>query len=148
VAKLATNLRPTSLRRAIAALARLVVAAVVVCGLPQSGARYFYCEALGLSSTDPCVQAAEHRGAECPAQFEERPIDCCKVVRLPLLPRAARIAEAGIARSRWVALLPPVHTSPVRDGFAEAPPVRVLQRWRAPPRTSERVHKHVMVFLT
>jgi hypothetical protein len=103
---------------------------------------------MGLSSTDPCMQPAEHRGGECPTQFEERPIDCCKVVRLPLLPRAARIAQAGIEASPWVALLPPVHASPVLDSAAEAPPRCVLERWRAPPRISERVHEHVMVFLT
>jgi hypothetical protein len=137
-----------SLRRAIVALARVLVAAVVVCGLAQAGARYFYCEALGFSCTDPCAQPAEHRRAECPTRVEQRPIDCCKVVRLPLLPRAAKAAEAGIEPSPWVALLPPVHASPVLDGFAEAPPRRVLERWRAPPRTSQRVHERVMVLLT
>jgi hypothetical protein len=148
VVKLATNLRRTSLRHAIAVLARLLVAVVVVCGVTQSGARYFYCEALGLSITDPCVCPAEHRGTECPVQFEPRPVDCCKVVRLPVVPRAARLAEAGIEPSPWVALLPPLHGSRGLDGFAEPPPRRVLQRWRAPPRTSERVHEQVSVFLT
>jgi hypothetical protein len=149
VASFATIRRRVSLRRASVALARVFVAAVVVCGLLQSGARFFYCEGHGLSLTDPCVQPSAHPRADCQTtSLEQRPIDCCEVIQLPSLPRATQLADAAVEPSPWVAVLPVDRPSPLMDGPDETPSRRTLQRWRAPPRTSDRVHAHVMVFLT
>jgi hypothetical protein len=136
-------------RRAAVALGYLLLAFAVVCGIAQSGSRYFYCEALGLMPSDPCVEAA--RGGEtdpCGTSLSEKLADCCEVVTLPAMPEAARAASPTVVPPAVVAIVP-------GGGLAEPPPApalrdsnRFFERWRPPPRSSSEIRAQLMVFLT
>jgi hypothetical protein len=141
--------RPRGLPRALVlAAARLVLALAVICGTTQSGARYFYCEALGLSTSDPCAASAQG-GDACPVKsVEPQSIDCCSIVTLPSMPDGARAYERTVAPAGVVALLPASDyvgpRSPPRvEGFA-----RTALRIERPPRPGGELRTQLMVFLT
>jgi hypothetical protein len=135
-------------RALVLAAARLLLALAVICGAVQSGARYFYCEAQGLSSSDPCASSARGGGG-CPFKSVERQsVDCCSILTLPSRPDGARAQERTVAPAGMVALLPASEymgpRSPLRvEGFARAP-----LRIERPPRPGGELRTQVMVFLT
>jgi hypothetical protein len=126
----------------------LLLALAMISGTLQAGARYFYCEALGLSASDPCLARA-HSGNPCPFQsIERQSIDCCSVITLPSIPQGASADEHKVPPASFVAILPaseyarsPVGT--LADGFA-----RGVQRWERPPRPGGDLRTQLMVFLT
>ena len=134
-------------RAAIARAWCLLVAVAVLFGLVHAGARYFYCEGLGLSTTDPCVQVTGDR-APCPlASFERAPFDCCQVITMPSMPEGARSVEPPVPAAGVVAMVPPA------VGVVEPPSgsLRVAwegERWRGPPRSANERRAQLMVFLT
>jgi len=136
-------------RRSAVALGYLLLAFAVVCGIAQSGTRYFYCEALGLMHSDPCAQSA--RGGDtniCGNSLSEKPADCCEVVTLPAMPDGARVVSPSVLPAGLVAIVP-------RGWLADHPatptlrvPKRFFDRWRPPPRSAGEVCAQLMVFLT
>ncbi len=77
-------------RAALARASCLLVAIAVLLGIAQAGARYFYCEELGLSASDPCAQGAT-RLSPCPlASFGQDSFDCCQVLTMRSMPEGAR----------------------------------------------------------
>ena len=141
--------RPGGLPRGLVlAATRLLLALAVICGAVQSGARYFYCDALGLSSSDPCAASAQGGGG-CPFESVERQsVDCCSLLTLPSMPDGARAHERSVAPAGVVALLPASEYMcprlPLRvEGFA-----RAALRIERPPRPGGELRTQLMVFLT
>ncbi len=141
--------RRCNLPRAVASGVMFVLLAVaVVCGTVQTGARYFYCEGLGLSSWDPCAQGAGHR-ERCPFEsFERRTVDCCSVITLPSMPEGARAGESAVAPAGVVAVLPAVQDPAGRPRSESPRAAHANERWRKPPRSSSERRAELMVFLT
>jgi hypothetical protein len=141
--------RPRGLPRGLVlAAARLLLALAVICGAVQSGARYFYCDALGLSSSDPCAASAQSGGG-CPLEsVGPQSIDCCAIITLPAVPEGARAREQTVAPAGVVALLRATEymgpNSLLRvEGFA-----RTALRIERPPRPGGELRTQLMVFLT
>jgi hypothetical protein len=127
----------------------IVLALAVICGSLQAGARYFYCEALGLSTSDPCCSAPAHSGHDCPVQAIERAsVDCCSILTLPSMPRAASADKHGVPPAGLTAILAVEEyaRAPVRPAFAGF--ARGVQRWEGPPRPGGDPRLQTMVFLT
>jgi hypothetical protein len=141
-------------RRTIARAWCALVALSLLFGIAQARTRYFYCEALGLSATDPCSLASSGARQEppCPLPSLDRArFDCCKVVTMPSMPsmaERARSVEPSVPQTGVVALLPPAR---VADGGAPVHSARFAwegERWRGPPRASRERRAQLMVFLT
>jgi hypothetical protein len=131
----------------VSAVARLLLAFVVVAGIVHSGARYFYCEAFGLAATDPCVQSARADVESCQAgALRELRDDCCKIIILPSIPDGAR-SERPIVPPAAVALVAADRRVRAFDDES-GPQSLALARWRTPPRSIHRVRAQLMVFLT
>jgi hypothetical protein len=136
------------LPRAVGAVAHLVLAFAVVFGIVHSGGRYFYCEALGLLPSDPCVVASSDAHSKSPlCTLSERPADCCEIVTLASMPEAAQAASPSVAPAARVAVLPALWLADRVDAPAPARVDRAFERWRPPPRASNDVRAQLMVFL-
>jgi hypothetical protein len=128
--------------------ARLWLALAIMAGPVQAGARYFYCEALGLSVSDPC-SAAARSGHPCPFEsIERQSIDCCSVITLPSIPEGASAEEHAVPPARIVAILGAGEyarspSGTVAGGFAQG-----VQRWKRPPRPGGDLRTQLMVSLT
>jgi hypothetical protein len=135
-------------RAAIARACCLLVAAAVLFGVVHAGARYFYCEGLGLSTTDPCAQVAEQR-APCPlASFERAPFDCCQVLTMPSMPDGARSVAPTVPSAGVIAILPPAPAVAESQGGRSIRAAREGERWRAPPKSARERRAQLNIFLT
>ena len=143
-------------RRGMAAVAHMVLALAVVFAVVKSGGRYYYCEALGLMPSDPCAEASRAaRGApdalaeSCPDMqrtLSEHHADCCEVVTLSAMPRAAGAVGPSVAPAAWVATVPaPGLVDPTRSPELAIEPA--FDRWRPPPRDASAACAKLMVFL-
>jgi hypothetical protein len=140
--------RRVPLRAALAKVSSLLVAVAVLLGVVHAGARYFYCEGLGLSTTDPCLQAATHT-SPCPSGAFDRPeLDCCRVITMPSMPEGARSIVPVAAPAGFVAVLPPVQRADASPWNGSDLFVREGERGRAPPASSGERRARLMVFLT
>jgi hypothetical protein len=135
-------------QRLLRRVARLILAVAVLCGTFQAGARYFYCEALGLSSSDPCSQSAEHR-ERCPFDaIDLQTIDCCSVITMPSMPDGIRGSGPSVAPAGVVAVLPAVKDANA-SWWSERPrESRTRDAHRKPPRSPGERRAELMVFLT
>jgi hypothetical protein len=132
----------------VAVAARLVLAFAVLFGIAQSGSRYFYCEALGLLPSDPCAEAATEGHGKSPlGTLSEHHADCCEIVTLAAMPRAAQAAGPSVAPAPLVAVLPALRPEGAIDSAAPSCLDRGFERWRPPPRASNDVRAQLMVFL-
>jgi hypothetical protein len=152
------TLRSRRLTRALLRrIVGFVLAFAVIGGLGQAGVRYFYCEALGLSMSDPCAAGRAElrdgvgaRGDSCPLTTVDRPSsDCCTVITVPAMPDGARLHEHTIQPASVVALVP-ARTYAGDEGTALVPRgfEQTAVRWRAPPRPPGELRAQLMVFLT
>jgi hypothetical protein len=128
-------------------LGHLVLVFAVLAGIGHSGARYFYCEALGLMATDPCAQASERQ--RCPVEALDRAVaDCCEAVTLPAMPQGARAASPSVPPASRIAVIAP--------GWLAHPWIAkglrssnwTPRQWRPPPRGPNEARAQLMVFLT
>jgi hypothetical protein len=135
-------------RALVVGAVQLLLALAVICGTLQASARYFYCEALGLSASDPCAAPA-HSGSPCPFQsIERQSFDCCSVITLPSMPEGASVDKVNVVPASLLAIVPAreygrTRTGTVADGFA-----RGVQRCERPPRPGGELYTRLMVFLT
>jgi hypothetical protein len=149
IARMPTSRAATWPRQVVLAATRALLAFVVVAGIVHSGARYFYCEALGLADVDPCLRGSSARGAPCPVKaLEESHADCCDIIRLPSVPSGTGLEGPRVHPAAVLALVPAA-----LDGhrvFDDAPRAGALafERWRIPPRSAGRARARLMVFLT
>ena len=135
-------------RGAIARAWCTLVAISVLFGIMQAGTRYFYCEALGLSTVDPCTGEARHE-PPCPlASLDRTRFDSCKVITMPAMPEGARPSEPSVAPASVVALVPPALDGDALPPKSRAHGARDRERWRGPPRASRERRAQLMVFLT
>jgi hypothetical protein len=134
-------------RATAVALGHLLVAVAVLSGVGHSGARYFYCEALGLRTTDPCASAS-HRDCGRLDTLDETLADCCKVVTLPAVPEGVRAASLGVPPAARVAVTAVSWLADVRTDrwLRFHDPLHL--RWRPPPRGPSEARAQLMVFLT
>ena len=135
-------------RRAGLALAYLLLAFAVLCGIARSGARYFYCEAFGLTTSDPCARASLSEDAAPRGNAVDEPVpDCCEVLTLPSVPEGARTANPSVSPAAQVAALPAPSLETVPANVT-LPSRTSFDRWRPPPRSSSEVCAQLMVFLS
>jgi hypothetical protein len=138
----------TRLSRAVAPAAHVVLALAVLFGIVQSGGRYFYCEALGLLPSDPCAEASRDSHGKGPlGMLSERHTDCCEIVTLAAMPRAAHAAAPRVAPAARVALIPALWLAGPADSAAPCANGRSFERWRPPPGALKEVRARLMVFL-
>jgi hypothetical protein len=125
----------------------LVVVAVLF-GIGQARTRYYYCEALGFSASDPCAHEG-HGESRCPVPSLDRSrFDCCEVITMPSVPEGARSVEPIVPSAGVSPLLPALEAllQPLRDGGIRF--VWDAERWRSPPRAPGERRAQLMVFLT
>jgi hypothetical protein len=133
--------------RVAARIGCYLLAFAVLCALVHAGARYFYCEAIGLSPTDPCAQGAAH-----PARCHDTSVgrladDCCRTITMPSMPEGARAVAPMVPSAGVVAILPATRAE--ADACSLSVHVaREGERWRVPPRSSLERRAQLMVFLT
>ena len=138
-----------SRRRLALAFARLLLVFIVIAGIAHSGARYFYCEALGLSASDPCLQGSRGDVETCPTEaLHERQDDCCETITLPSVPNGARVESPSVSPAGVVGIVPPGQF--VSDTLDKQLTCRMLAfaRWRTPARSQQKLRAQLMVFLT
>ncbi len=141
-------------RRTLARAWCALVVLSLLFGILQARTRYFYCEALGLSATDPCSRASQATRQEppCPlASLDRARFDCCKVVTMSAMPsirERGRSIELGVPPAGVVALLPPARVADAGAPVHEARFAWEGERWRGPPRASRERRAQLMVFLT
>jgi len=125
-----------------------LLAFAVLFGIAHAGGRYFYCEALGLSASDPCARASnDAHSKSLSGMLSERGVDCCEVLTLAAMPQAAQPVGPSVAPAARVATLPALWLADLVDGPAPARVDRAFKRWRPPPRASNDVRAQLMVFL-
>lgn len=131
------------------ALLRLVLAVVVVAGALQAHARYFYCEGLGLSATDPCGAARTPREA-CPLPIVNRQVvDCCGVLTMPAVPEGTSPREPAVWPPSQADVVPFVEfASASSTGPSDGGRGRSGEARRKPPPTPRELRAQLMVFLT
>jgi hypothetical protein len=126
----------------------LLVGVMVLLAMVHANTRYFYCEALGLSETDPCTPAA-HRHA-CPAGALDQggPEDCCQVIKMPSVPEGARSVEPHVPAAGVGAVVPATELLSSVASWNGGPRVSAERgRWRRPPRSASERRAQLMVFL-
>jgi hypothetical protein len=112
----------------------LLVAIAVLLGIAQAGTRYFYCEGLGLSATDPCAQGAT-RHSPCPlASFDRESFDCCQVLTMRSMPEGARSIVPAVPSAGLLAILSPLHRADASSWNGTTVVAREGERGRAPAR--------------
>jgi hypothetical protein len=140
--------RSRRLARLAVSAAHWVLACAVLFGVVHSGNRYFYCEALGLMPSDPCIEASPDAQGKSPlAMLGERRADCCEIVTLAAMPRAAQAAGLRVAPAACVAVVPALGFVDPSDSASPVRVERAFERWRPPPRASNDVRAQLMVFL-
>ena len=126
----------------------MVLALAVVSGLAQARLHYFYCEARGLSFTDPCAQGAKDHPS-CPVDaFEGEHRDCCQRITMPAIPDGVHAGAPQVPPASVVARLPAV--AEMHDAWTRRLSAVASQRARSrasPPLAGERCAT-LMVFLT
>lgn len=145
---LARRRRRIPLQAALAKASCLLIAIAMLLGIVHAGARYFYCEGLGLSATDPCLQTAT-RQSPCPSgAIDRQAFDCCRVITMPSMPEGARSVVPVVPPARFVAVLRPVPRAEASLGNGRALFGGEGERGRAPPASSGERRARLMVFLT
>jgi hypothetical protein len=131
-----------------AVLGRWLLAFVVVTALLHSGARYFYCDALGLRATDPCAHAAREQRSPTEAVDQDFG-DCCEVLTLSAVPNGVAVESPAVPPAVHVATLAAADWL-ARTGASTASRSRgdASERWRPPPRGPTEGRARLMVFLT
>jgi hypothetical protein len=134
-------------RRLGLSCARLFCAFVVLTGLVRAGGRYFYCDAFGLLTFDPCA-SADGQTPPCPLEsLQSQPEDCCQQIVLPALPDGAPTQSASVPPAGVVATLPAADHR-VAWGGLEAPPIPDARCPRGPPASAAVRRVQLMVSLT
>src|SRR5260370_33092829 len=97
-----------ALRAPVVALAGLLLALALISSLSLAGTRFYYCEAMGLTRSDPCEGVRESQSArDATGGVRETHADCCEIVTLPSAPAGARAADRGVPASPLAAILAP-----------------------------------------
>jgi hypothetical protein len=133
------------MRRAASATVHLVMACAVVLGIVHSGGRYYYCAAMGLLPVDPCGEASSEARIDGPS-LGAKHVDCCQVLTLPAMPRAAQGASPRVAPAR-VAIVPTLSFAAHAVAQPWSKQERARERWRPPRLASNDRRAQLMVFL-
>jgi hypothetical protein len=125
--------RSTRLRFLRVRVLAVVVALVTLLGVLRSGAAYFYCPMMGMSSGTACCEGRHERREDAPEPAVENS-HCCESRRLGTLPSAAGTSAVDLGVAPIAAVLPPLppRAVPMLGRTAEAPVHRV-RAGPAPP---------------
>jgi hypothetical protein len=134
-------------RRIAVALGSILLSVAVLSGALRAGGRYFYCDAMGITLTDPCTAPARDEVATAADELRERHIDCCKTGTLASMPNAAASERCSVSPAPLLAVIAPQVVEPLRV-VAVASQRASRDRWRAPPRPPGELRAQRMVFLT
>jgi hypothetical protein len=120
-----------------------VVALITLLGVLRSGAAYFYCPMMGMSSGAACCQGTLERREEAPEPAVED-THCCESRRLGTLPSASGTSGVELAVAPIAAVLPPLPTRavPIAARSAKAP----VERVRAGPAPPARQRASLMTW--
>jgi hypothetical protein len=136
-----------SLHRVAVALVCIVLSFAVVVGAARAGSRYFYCEAMGFMTYDPCAAENARRADDVTTAESPQP-DCCDVVHFAPLPDSTRASTPTVAASPFVAVVAAIHTiEPTLLGVRRSDD-SARHRWRLSPRPPRETRAKLMVFLT
>jgi hypothetical protein len=136
-------------RKVAVGLTGILLTFAVMAGLAHAGGRYFYCEAMQLMQSDPCVATHDDKGAGSKSTFCAFRTDCCEMWTLPSMPAGTAIAQDHVvAPPGLVALVPATDLLLQQSETSFRARSRVLERWRSPPRPPGELRTQLMVFLT
>jgi hypothetical protein len=136
-------------RAVVLALFALTLAFSLVSSLSLAGASYYYCDAMGLTASDPCQGAdRSSQGCEPTGSLRKAKADCCEKITLRSMPPGAASADLVVPPAPLLAILAPAEL--VSAAVAALPRASLpgLERWGpAPPLASEMCAQR-MVFLS
>src|SRR5579864_5648691 len=123
----------------------MLLAVALLSGTLQAGARYFYCEGLGLSASDPCAAAARHADDRCPLRgIERKSPDCCSMIQLPSMPDGTRVDGHSVPPAGITKVLSASQYTLETTGIGRETSVSRTERWRIPPRPSGELRAQLM----
>jgi hypothetical protein len=141
--------RSARVRKVAIALTGLLLTFAVIAGLAHAGGRYFYCEAMQLMQSDPCVATHDGKSAGSESTFCAFRADCCEMWTLPSMPAGTAIAQdVVVAPPGLVAVVPATDLLIQQSETSFRARSRVFERWRSPPRPPGELRTQLMVFLT
>jgi hypothetical protein len=136
-------------RKVAATLTGVLLTFAVVAGLAHAGGRYFYCEAMELMQSNPCVATHDDKGAGSRSTFCAFRADCCEMWTLPSMPAGTAMAQDDVvAPPGLVAVVPATELLIQQSETSFRARSRVFERWRSPPRPPGELRAQLMVFLT
>jgi hypothetical protein len=138
------------LPRAVAvALFALTLAFSLVSSLSLAGASYYYCDAMGLTSSDPCQGDHQSRKTCVPAgALRQSRGDCCEKLTLPSMPPGATAADHAVPPAPLVAVLAPAELAHAAGADLPHASLPGLERWGPPPPLASERCVQRMVFLS
>ena len=140
--------RASRLPRCIAlALFSILLSVTVLTGALRAGGRYFYCDAMGITLTDPCTAPTRDEVGTAPDELREGHADCCKTGTLASMPSGATSEKRSVSPAPLLAVIALQVVEALRV-VAAASPRASRDRWRAPPRPPGELRALRMVFLT
>jgi hypothetical protein len=134
-------------RRIAVALGSIVLSVAILAGALRAGGRYFYCDAMGITLTDPCTAPSRGEVVTAADAVRERHIDCCKTGTLASMPSGAASERCSVSPAPLLAVIAPQVVERHRV-VAVASHCASRARWRAPPRPAGELRAQRMVFLT
>ncbi len=141
------NHRATRLPQRIAvALGSILLSVALVTGALRADGRYFYCDAMGITLTDPCAAPSRNEVGTATDALREHHVDCCKSGTLASMPNGAASARFSVSPAPLLAVIAPQVIEPLR--VVALPHRASPDRWRAPPRPPGELRAQRMVFLT
>jgi len=141
-----TGLKRLSQRIAVA-LTCVLLAFAVLGGLAHAGGRYFYCDGMGLTQSDPCSVGHDDKASSERSACLLRS-DCCESWTLPSMPAGTMAGHRTVAAPPLVAILAPPHLLFLQSVTSRGVALRSSEHWLRPPRLAAERRARLMVFLT
>jgi hypothetical protein len=137
------------LRAVATASSGLVLAFSLVSSLFLAGARYYYCDAMGLMASDPC--RGDHppsKRCEGAGALSEAKPDCCDEITLPSMPAGATAAGEPVAPAPLSGVLGPAEYACAAGADIVRASRHRSERWGPPPPLASERCAQRMVFLS
>ncbi|MGH7272714.1 MAG: hypothetical protein ACREJ3_19980 [Polyangiaceae bacterium] len=138
-----------AVRRVAWAIAGFLLSFVMLSGIAHANARYFYCEAMGVMSTNPCSagdRSATGKGVG--AEVRQQSADCCHLGIFAPMPEATPPPVRSIPPAALVAVMPlrAWIGGPQTSAYVEGD--HAVDRWRIPSRSAAKQRALGMVLRT
>jgi hypothetical protein len=127
----------------------LVLAFSLVSSLSLAGGRYYYCDAMGLMSSDPCRgDPPSSQDCEGAGALRKVAADCCERLTLPSMPAGAAATDPPVAPAPITAVVAPAEYACATGADAPRPSRDRSERWGPPPPLASEMCARRMVFLS